>query len=291
MKGPGFLPLRGDAVWLTAAALFAGLALVQPAPAVAQSAQEIVSRSLDAYEARLAGVEDVTIEGRIMGMAMTTRMVKEVVDDRSWLRVHSVSAMGMESDEGAGDDLLTDSWLIFDEALDRWVLEGSGSVDGRATWRLAVHDFEGLNLTPEIPGQEGEFRASRMLTELDQELLVPLYMEFDGTLVIEGQEHPFAMRMHMEDYREVEGYLHPFRTVMDMDMDLAALSGPGGEDPRAMLEELRRQLGELPEAQRQMMEQMMGEQIRMLESMVGDEGIRMEVEVLELKVNAGLPPT
>lgn len=269
--------------------LFVVAVLAVPAAAHAQSAQDIITRAMDSYEARLSGIENLTIEVEAMGMTVETYLVKEMVDGRPVLQPVSTDVEGMPSDTAAleTDDMWAESWRMFDDTQDRWTLEGQGSVDGRATWRLRMTDFEGLDLSPEMPGQEGQFDADLMVMELDQERLVPLRMELEGTVRQGGEASPVAMQMQFEDYREVDGYLHPFLSIMDVDMDMAM--GPEGQDAKEALEELRRQMADMPEAQRQMMEQMMGEQIRMLESMVGEEGLRMELRVVDLRVNAGPP--
>lgn len=267
--------------------LFVVAILTVPAAVHAQSAQDIITRAMESYETRLSGVENVTIDVEVMGMTVETYLVKEMVDGRPVLQPVSTDVEGMPSDtaEVETDDMWAESWRMFDDTQDRWTLEGQGSVDGRATWRLRMTDFEGLDLSPEMPGQEGEFDADLMVMELDQERLVPLRMELEGTIRQGGEANPVAMQMQFEDYREVDGYLHPFLSIMDVDMDM----GPEGQDAQEALEELRNQLADMPEAQREMMEQMMGEQIRMLESMVGEEGLRMELRVVDLRVNAGPP--
>lgn len=267
--------------------LFVVAVLAVPAAVHAQSAQDIMTRAIESYETRLSGVENVTIDVEVMGMTVETYLVKEMVDGRPVLQPVSTDVEGMPSDtaEVETDDMWAESWRMFDDTQDRWTLEGQGSVDGRATWRLRMTDFEGLDLSPEMPGQEGEFDADLMVMELDQERLVPLRMELEGTVRQGGEANPVAMQMQFEDYREVDGYLHPFLSIMDVDMAM----GPEGQDAQEALEELRNQLADMPEAQREMMEQMMGEQIRMLESMVGEEGLRMELRVVDLRVNAGPP--
>jgi hypothetical protein len=62
------------------------------------------------------------------------------------------------------------------------------------------------------------------------------------------------------------------------------------DELRAQLDEMRAQLDNLPQAQRAMMEGMMGAQIEQIEQMLGGEGgMEMTMTVKEIKVNAGRP--
>jgi hypothetical protein len=96
------------------------------------------------------------------------------------------------------------------------------------------------------------------------------------------------MEVFMGDYREVDGYVHPFvtRTITQGLMESQDMDQ---EELQAQLDELRAQLESMPEAQRRMMEGMLNAQIEQLESMLGEEGMEMVITVKELTVNSGLP--
>ena len=89
----------------------------------------------------------------------------------------------------------------------------------------------------------------------------------------------------MEDYREVDGLLLPYRTVIRLD-GIEAMIDP---EMQAQMEEMRKQLESMPEAQREMMERMMAGQMENLENMMNGEGMTIEVTVTEVRVNAGPP--
>jgi len=97
------------------------------------------------------------------------------------------------------------------------------------------------------------------------------------------------MEMSLEDYREAEGYLHPFvtRTVMEGMMEAADLDEA---EIRAQLDQMRAQLENIPQAQRAMVEGMLGAQIERLEKMLeGDGAMEMTITVKDIKVNQGPP--
>jgi hypothetical protein len=273
-------------------ALGAGLLALVPERAEAQSAREIMARALDENSRRLAGIENLTMRIEAMGISMTTYLEKEMVDGYPvlWPREVGGMGMGLEIDEEPWE-FLTNPRDMYGGAAEHWVLEGRGSVEGRATWRLSI---DGAN----IPGiadadwgdDEAVFEAGRMVMEMDQERLVPLRMEIEGIQEMEGgRSVPMSIAMTFSDYREVGGYLHPFLTVMEVTM------GEGGMDPaelaeaRRSLEEFQRQLEQMPPEQRRMMEEMMGEQIRAFEGMLSGEPMLTEVRVTEILVNQGPP--
>jgi hypothetical protein len=271
------------------------LGVASPIPVAAQSAGEILTRAMDAHEERLAGVDDLVIQQDIMGFSTVTYMVKEEVDGRAILRTRSALAGDMAVDGNEMDpgelagEIWADPWGVYHEALDRWQVEGQGSVDGHSTWRLSLEDFQGMDWNASIPGEDAPFNPSRLVMELDEERLIPLALEVEGE-VVEGQQvRPVALQMRFSDYREVEGYLHPFLTTMDLDMASMGMSPQEAEQARTGMDQLREQLEQIPEAQRQMMEEMLGDQLRALEGMLSGEAIQVELRVTDLQVNGGPP--
>jgi hypothetical protein len=259
-------------------------------PLEGQTAEQILAQAMALHEQRLAGVQNVTIRQDVMGFSTTTYMVKEMVDGRPVLRPQVVDAAGAAMDPT--EDLAefwSDLGMLYDEMAHRWTLEGESSVGDRATWRLTLTDFEGLDWVDTPPGQDDPFEPRRMVIELDVNELVPLAMVMEGAVVDAGEARPVTMSMRFEDYRTVDGFVHPFRVVTEMDLAQAGLSPEEVAEAREGMEELRRQLEQVPEAQRAMMEQMMGEQLERLEQMVAGEAIEVELVVTDLQVNAGPP--
>lgn len=270
-------------------ALLAACILVVPDGARAQSAADILARTVERHEARLVGVEDVTIRQETMGMSTTVHLVKEMVDGRPTLRVQEVDAGALPVDPT--DDLMglwADPWAFEGEWADRWRLEGSGSVGGEATWRMELTDFQGVDWDQEGLA-DASFEPRRLVMDLHQRELVPLEMTVEGDVVEGGDPRPVRMHLRFSDYREVDGYLHPFHTVMETDLTEAGISPEEIAQAREALAALRSQMEGLPEGQRQAMEEMMGEQIEALERMVEGDGLSMEIRVTDLRVNEGPP--
>lgn len=280
-------------VWAALAFLALALTLLVTLPAGAhgQTAAQLMSRAMDAQSARLAQVNDITITQDVMGMSVGMYMERRVLDGTPVLVPVSM-VMGGRVTAVPQDEVSADWSNPFQQTwAERARLAGTDQVDGRRVQVLVIDDFTGLDL-PNLPGEAGDmdFRPRSLRFALDEDLLVRK-VEIEAQVMQEdGSAAPMNMIMFMEDYREVRGYVHPFRTRMiskgflgAVDLDQAQL--------RAQLEEMRKQLASMPEAQRAMVESMMGPQMERLESMLSSpEGdVEMIVTVTDLKVNAGPP--
>ncbi len=262
-----------------------------PVEVEAQNGADIMARAMEAQAERLSGVNNITVTQNAMGMDMTHFMEKRDVDGVPTLVPVSISVGGqpmpMPSDAGEGD------WAnpFQKEWADRTQYEGKEVLDGVTVLVLAIDDFSGLE-TPAPPGggnQAGEYQPRHMRFWMDKDQLVMRKMEMEAEIARpDGSVAPMHMTMFQEDFREVDGYLHPFVTrvitqgamgAADMDQDQL----------RAQLAQMKAQMENIPEAQRAMMERMLGPQIEALEASLGGEGMEMTMTVSKLEVNAGPP--
>lgn len=282
---PLLLVLAAFALSLTAVATL-------PSPANGQSAADLMRGAMDAQAARLAGVNDVTLTQDIMGMSVGVYMEKRTLGGTPVLVPVSTIMAGQVSPIPQ-DDMAADWANPFQQAwVDRVRLEGPEQVDGRSVRILVMDDFTGLEM-PRMPGQTDratDFRPKSMRFSLDDDYLIRK-MEMDAEAVRDdGTAAPLHLIVYMEDYREVDGYLHPFRTRTITEGMLGA-ANVDQEELRAQLEAMRGQIASAPEAQRGMMERMMGPQLERLQAMLSSEEGEMEMTmvVTDLKVNAGPP--
>jgi len=263
-----------------------------PSPASAQSAADLMRGAMDAQAARLAGVDDVTLTQDIMGMSVGVYMEKRTVGGTPVL-VPVSTIMAGQVRPIPQDDMAADWANPFQQAwVERVRLEGADQVDGRPVRVLVMDDFTGLEL-PRMPGQTGrdaDFRPKSMRFSLDDDYLIRK-VEMDAEAVQDdGTTAPLHLIVYLEDYRDVDGYVHPFRTRTITEGMLGA-ANVDQEELRAQLEAMRRQIASTPEAQRGMMERMMGPQLERLQAMLSSEEGEMEMTmtVTDLKVNAGPP--
>jgi len=284
--------MRTQKLYLRTMVLAVAVLAALPALVYAQNAADLMRRAVAAQSERLAGVNNLTIVQDMMGMEMTMYMEKRDAGGTPVLIPVSVSVGGMTNP--IPQDLAQADWSnpFQEEWVERTRLVGTEQVDGRTLRVFLIDDFSGLEL-PELPGgAEGtaEFRPRSFQYSLDEEDLVMRKLEMEGDALQEdGSLSPVHMTMFMEDYREVDGYLHPFVTRVITEGVLEA-ANVDQEELGAQLEQMREQLANMPEAQRAMMEGMMGAQIEQMEAALGGEGgVEMTMTVKEIKLNAGPP--
>ncbi len=267
---------------LTGLALATAL-LAGAVPAAAQSASDIVDRMLAAYEQRAEGVDDYTVVQDVMGFQTLQYFEKEIVNGRPVFRRHDLPA-GMPNSESVGE--LDQIYAMGEDLAHRATYQGVERIDDYDLHVLRVDDFEGLGFEQTI-SDEAEFRPTGGRLFIDVDTYAPRRFEFDGEMTNPEGVHEVSSTVTLGDYREVDGLLLPFRTVVEIH-GLGAAIDP---EMRAQFEEMQRELESMPESQRAMVEQMMAGQLEQFRAMMEDEGSPMTVQVLvhEVRVNAGPP--
>lgn len=266
--------------------------LAFPSAAAAQSASEILDRALQHYEQRAEGIDNYTVvqstEGFLAGNTMTMYYEKTMVDGHPVFVVHNSgmdSIARMQERSGANRSAAETLRIMKDHAS----LEGSDVVDGHDCWILNVDDPASLT---QLQGKDSEasMTLESMKMCLDKEDYVPRRLTMDGKASIDGKTHPITFTSLLSDYRNVEGLLHPFRTEVTMSgMSSGSMSPEDREKTRKQLAEAKAQIAKMPEAQRGMMEKMMGGQLEKLEQMLADDALTFTFLVQDVKVNAGPP--
>ena len=257
-------------------------ALVGAARAQAQSAADIVERMLAEYGRRPDGVDDYTIVQTVMGFETVSYFEKEVVDGRPVFRMRRAGNVDMSESVSDFDQIYT----MGDELARRARYAGVERIDDYDLHVLEVESFEGMGLEQTV-AEDAEFRPTSGRVLLDVDTYAPRRFEFEGEMTNEEGVHTVTTIVQMGDYREIDGLLLPFRTVVQV-VGLGAAIDP---EMRAQFEEMQRELEALPESQRAMVEQMMAGQLEQFRAMMEDEGAPMTMEVLvsEVRVNTGPP--
>lgn len=266
-------------------ALFAALALAtfQPATAQAQSASEIIDRMMSEYAQRAEGIDNYTIVQDAMGMTMRSYFVKEMVDGNPIFRMQSTTAAGVTTGNPAGTDM-DDFYAMADAVKERATYEGRRTIDGTDLHELRISDLSGLGFGETDTG-DMDFRPVSGSIFLDVETYAPRRFEMEGEMTNDEGVHEVTSIVSMDDYREIEGMLFPFATTVTMDGLGAAID----DDMRAQFEEMKRELDNMPEAQRRMVESMMADRFPEFEAMMSGEasGMSFAMTVREVLVNQG----
>jgi hypothetical protein len=261
------------------------LAPVVVTPTVeAQTAQEIFDRMVAEYDRRAADIDNYTVVQQAMGQSVTMYFEKDMSGDHAIFRVKDARIGSMRSGQMADDEGSVQIWEHLPELMERASYEGRETVDGAAVHVVALNDLDDTEFAESIAPGNADFEPKRGTFFVDTELWVPRRMVFEGRLTMEGKPADVTMYMDMQDYRTVDGLLHPFRTAMRVE----GLGEAIDPEMRKQYEEMKAQLAEMPESQRAMVEKMMKGQLEQMEKMMGDDGsMNFEITVEEVRVNAG----
>ncbi len=262
--------------------------------AAAQSAGDVLDRALATYERMYGGVEDYTVVQRTMGQTVTMYHERRAGSDPAEFETFvSLPGMGLQSaDEGGQQSTPTMGPAVLARMKQNARYLGTETVAGTETHAIAIDDFDEIarefGMAPPQQGDvDVEMEAATMYLGADDGL--PRRIVMTGTMTQEGQTSPYEMQMDMTDYRTVEGLHHPFRTTITMTGMDGAMSAEDRAEAQQQLDEARRQMEQMPAEQRAVMERMMGDQLKQLEEMLSGGAFEMEMEVQELRVNAGRP--
>jgi len=259
-----------SARWSAAAAAVALTALLLPTPAAGQeSAEEIFRTAIERNEARLEGVDSVTVVQEItMPMGMTRqqelRLEKTTRDGRTLL---------VPTGEDAGSQLMPAASMMasMDSAMAASVLRGRSEVDGHEVYVVAVPELPAIDLGQgALSGRSGQsFRGDSATFYVDGDQYVLRRARVHGRMTMGGTERAVQVGVHLSDYRETEGYLHPFRSEIQLDIE--------GMEKQMQALMQKMQQGGSDSAQRAMMEQAMA-------AMMGG-GMTVVSTVKEVRVN------
>jgi outer membrane lipoprotein-sorting protein len=249
-------------------------------PAQAQDAREILNRAVERYEERTRGIESYTIVQTSLGTEITTDYEKRVIDGRTVFVPTDMDERATGSDVAAN----------FSKMAESAVLEGRETIDGNSTFVIRVTDLESIGMTEAMAANADGFEARSMVMYLDTEMYMPRRMVIEGVARVNGQDSPITSTVDLTDYRTVDGVLHPFLTTLTTEGVAGMSEGMSEEDianARQQLAEFDKQLAEMPESQRAMMERMMGDRINALREMLESGNMEIKVEVKEIRVNKG----
>jgi hypothetical protein len=266
--------------------VLAASAAALPAHGTAQSAADVVERMLSEYASRVADVDNYTLVQQTMGFETISYFEKETVDGRPVFRSRtSVTSAGITGDvsQASGVD---DVYAIGEELGRRGRYGGVQRLNDYDLHVIEVNDFTGLDFGEDL-APDSEFQPKSGTFYIDVDTYVPRRVEFVGSLTNEEGVHDVTSIIEMADYREVQGMLVPYRTVITLEGLGAAVDA----ETRAQFEEMQRELENLPPEQRAMVERMMAGQLEQFRSMMAgeDQPMTFQVLVTAVRVNEGPP--
>lgn len=166
------------------------------------------------------------------------------------------------------------------EALEDAQLEylGQERLNGYQTHILYARD---LDLT--MAAEDKHDYKGRIWIDAKDWVVRKMQLEMDT-----GRGETASMTIEMKDYRNFEGLLVPYLTEVSIDGAGAAMTPEEEEELRQNIAEMEKELAQMPEGQRQMIEQMMRPQMEAMKNLLEGDGILQTVRVKDVKVNSGL---
>jgi hypothetical protein len=266
--------------------LAVGTLIVTAAPLSAQSAADVVDSMMSEYARRAENVDNYTLVQDAMGFETVSYFVKEMDNGRPVFQLQRTSAGGIDMGGSPGEGSLDELYSMGEELAERAAYLGVRSVNDYDVHVLEVADFTGMgfgqNVTP-----DSEFTPTNGTVYLDVDTYAPRMLEFEGEMTNQDGVHLVTSTVEMGDYREVEGMLVAYRTVVSIE-GLGAAIDP---ETRAQFEQMQRELENMPPAQREMVESMMADQLAQFQAMMEGDDTPMTVQMLvrEVRVNEGPP--
>jgi hypothetical protein len=245
------------------------------------SVERVLDNMREAYEKSIRNIDDYTVESDLY----TAYHKKTIVDGKPVFKIRTdVKGLipGMGSSTSVGHDNIFNTEM-YEQLRTRAEYKGTEQVNGVRTHVLFAPELKS-------PGQEDEpappMKNVRMY--IDADLWVLRQMTADMEVDADKGTQTIQPVFVFDDYRNFDGLLIPFITRMEMgDMD-DSVSPEDREKARQGMKDLEKQMAEMPEAQRKMMEGMLKPQIERLQKMLAGDKIEFVITVEEVKVNTGL---
>ena len=263
-----------------------------PLPAFAADAQEIIDKVVTLQEERREGVDRYIVEQEAMGYVSKITFERTTVTGPDGEPVDTFRMVLPDEMMQQGEDPVMSqddfedmaqeavySIAAFSESAE---LVGTETVDGRKAYHLVAENLERTRSFAE----NQEFTLQTINAWIDADEYVPLKLVMDGTMDTDGTPRPVTIETIERDYRTVPGsnMYEPYEQVMRLTGEMADETKRQMEEARAQLDEFDRQMAEMPESQRNMMMNMMGEQIEMMRKMAAGDGIEIVTTVRSITV-------
>jgi len=263
-----------------------------PLPAFAADAQEIIDKVVALQEERREGVNRYIVEQEAMGYVSKITFERTTVTGPDGEPVDTFRMVMPDGMMQQGEDAVMSqddfedmaqeavySIAAFSESAE---LVGTETVDGKKAYHLVAENLDRKRSFDE----NQEFTLQTINAWIDAGEYVPLKLVMDGTMDTDGTPRPVTIETIERDYRTVPGsnMYEPYQQVMRLTGEMADETKRQMEDARAQLEEFDRQMAEMPESQRNMMMNMMGEQIEMMRKMAAGDGIEIVTNVRSITV-------
>lgn len=250
-------------------------AVAQPGNA---RAIEILDKMQQHYEKSIEGIDDFIM----VKEEQTTYHIKAWDNGRPYFKVRTESDRtdrAQASSNVTERDLFSDD---FQKLKQRAAYEGTGHINDHMVHVLYVDKLEDVIVAP---GSDGTLED--ICLYVDPEIYVLRKIRYTVEFTTEdGVDRRVAPVVEFRDFRDIEGMKIAYETATIVRG--LALTEEERREAEEMIEQAEKELAGMPEAQRQLVEQMMGDKIAEFRKMLEEDQYEAVTRVKEVKVNTGL---
>ena len=250
--------------------LLAGVLLVSPQLAPAQSVDSIVDNMEANYKQQLETVETYIVKTNLY----TSYNRKVTRDGEPTYETQMEMTGSSDSPYATSTTPTTAAGMQFDRLRQHATYTGSETVNGAQAHVLSIDDPS--KVSPEI----GQGNAESLTYFIDANTYVPVRFLVESNQQGGRNAQDVQVTINMRDYRTTDGLTLPYRMEFIVNMNMS-------EQQRQQMQQAMKQMENMPEQQRKRMEQMMGNQMEMMKRMMSGEPVVVEVQSVE--VNTELP--
>jgi hypothetical protein len=241
-----------------------------------QKAVEILESMQERYEQSIEDIDDYIMEKG----DHTIYYKKATTDDgRPYFKTKTRGDHGeeMESASGANKDFYSQ---FSSEAKEKATYKGTDEVDGNKVHVIYIDQMEAEGLNPD---KDTENTIKDIFLYIDSDKLVIRKMEYTVESKVQGGEvREISPVIKNSDFRNVEAMQIPYKTATVVEG--LTLS----EEERKKAKEGLKEFEEMPDAQKEMAEKMMGDKIEKYREMVENDRYEKVSKVKKIEINTGM---
>jgi len=229
------------------------------------------------YEASIENIDDYVV----VRDNQTVHYIKAYDNGRPYFKSR---VEGADQQELASGKNLTEAEVfskVYDAILENGVYKGTEELNGHQVHVLYVDKITDIIDEPSAPEA-----LEDVYLRIDPDEWVLRELDFHVRLDYEGEERIVNQVMQMRDYRDVEGMQISYETAIIIRG--LALTDAERREAEEGLAEFERELEEMPESQRRMVEQMMGDRLAQFKRVLEEDVFETVNRVEEVRVNTGM---
>lgn len=244
-------------------------------------AAEILEAAREHYESSIKNIDDYVVEYE----HHTVSYIKRYDNGRPYMAVYSDREYqdDLEAASGADEtDLFSPETFSMMKERARYM--GTERIDGHEVHVIFIDELEGFIEDDE--DMDDEVKELRIF--LDTGNFVMRKMAFKVEAYVDGEVRVIEPEIHFRDYQEVEGLPIAFEQVTIVSGLSDMISDEERQEMQEAFAEMERELEQMPEQQRQMVERMMAGQMEELKEMLEADQFEHTMRVKDVQVNVGL---